>query len=253
MRRGRTLGWDRLEDRTCRSAGASATSMVSTIPVTKPSPWDAWQAKLDAQYAGLVKADVVFFGDSISYNFGYLYGRAAWSRKIAPLNAVDYGVPGDLTQNLLWRFKTTSELANPPKVAVVEIGLNNVLFGLESPGTVLAGIRKVVQTIRTADPHTKVLVLGIFPTDEPTSWFRTEETVINSFLPQLADGRNVFYLDPGADLVARDGSVVANTEPGLVHPNAQGYATVADAIAPTLQALLATASATPARAGIRGR
>lgn len=254
MRRARTPEWDRLEDRTCQSAGASAAALVSTVPVATPSPWDVYQAKLDAQYATLVKPDVAFFGDSISYNFGYVYGQAAWARKIAPLGVVaDYGVSGDLTQNLLWRLKNTRELANPPKVAVVEIGLNNVEFGLETPGVVVAGIKKVVQTIRAAAPHTKILLIGLFPTNEPTSWFRTEETVINAYLPNLADGRNVVYLDPGEDLVAPDGTVTANTVTGLIHPNAQGYEIVANAIAPTLQAMVISASATPARALARGR
>ena len=244
-KRGPTLAWDRLEDRTCRNAGVfgSGTSdMASVIPTFTPLAFAAWQTNLEAQQATTTKANVAFYGDSITYNFAYSYGSDVWDREIAPLGAANYGVQGDMTQNLLWRLEYGNALANPPKVAVVGIGVNNVVFGLRTPAEVVAGIKKVVQTIRAASPSTQVLVLGVYPTGTPTNPFRTEEATINRLLAAYAPIWNVRFLDPGAAYIAPDGSIDADTV-GEIHPNAQGYQVIANAIVPTIQAMLANADA----------
>ena len=244
-KRGPSLDWDRLEDRTCQSTGvfgSGQASMDTVTPAFTNLPNAVWQTNfLTQQAATTPAANVAFYGDSITYNFAYSYGSSVWAKEIAPLGAVNYGVQGDMIQNLLWRLQNGNELADPPRVAVVGIGVNNVLFGDNTPGEVVAGIKKVVQTIHAASPSTQVLVLGIYPTAGAADPSRAEEATINRLLDAYAPVWNVRFLNPGADLVAPDGSIDADTV-GEIHPNAQGYQVIADAIVPTIQGMLAAAN-----------
>ncbi|MDR2512617.1 MAG: hypothetical protein LBD01_02320, partial [Puniceicoccales bacterium] len=48
--------------------------------------------------------DVMFIGDSITEGWEKK-GRAAWTEKLAPLNAANFGISGDRTGHVLWRLK----------------------------------------------------------------------------------------------------------------------------------------------------
>jgi lysophospholipase L1-like esterase len=244
-KRGPILDWDRLEDRTCQSTGvfgSGQATMATVVPKFTNLSTSVWQTNfLTQQAASAPAANVAFYGDSITYNFAYSYGSSVWAKEIAPLGAVNYGVQGDMIQNLLWRLHYGNELVNPPRVAVVGIGVNNVLFGDNTPGEVVAGIKKVVQTIHAASPSTQVLVLGVYPTAGPADPSRPEEATINRLLAAYAPVWNVRFLNPGAGLIAPDGSIDADTV-GEIHPNAQGYQIIADAIVPTIQHMLAQAN-----------
>lgn len=62
---------------------------------------------------------------------------------------------------------------------------------------------------------------------------------INAILPGLADGRRVFFLNINQALLGDSNTVPRQVMPDLLHPNASGYALWAEAMAPTLQKLLA--------------
>ncbi len=248
-KRGRPLDLDCLETRTCLSTGATtaaatsaaatapAPSLASTTPVITPIPASQTLTQSEMNIAPGPKPNVAFFGDSISNYFEYDAGSAVWNQKIAPLGAVDYGVPGDMTQNLLWRLENTQILNNPPRVAVVEIGVNNIKFGDEPTAEVVAGIEAVVSAIREQAPHTKILLLGVFPTDTADSANRAEEAAVNQAISGLANGRQIRYLDAGASYLGADGSVDAFTTNEL-HPTDEGYELVADALTPVLRQML---------------
>ena len=92
---------------------------------------------------------------------------AVWGRSIAGLDATDYGIPSDATQNILWRIEN-GELPAHPKVVVLQAGANNLGTDLESPEDTLAGIENLVDVIHALSPTSKILVVGIFPVGEPT-------------------------------------------------------------------------------------
>ena len=69
---------------------------------------------------------------------------------------------GDTTQNLLYRIDT-GELAGHPKVAVVMIGINDLIGGA-TPAADAANIAGVVSDIRAESPDTQVLLLSVLPT-----------------------------------------------------------------------------------------
>src|SRR6185295_13587443 len=109
------------------------------------------------------KIDLLFLGDSITEGWG---NNAVWQKNYAPLNAANFGIGGDMTQNVLWRIQNGEIEGISPKLVVLMIGTNN--FGLEGhpPDAVAKGVSTIVQTLRKKLPSSKILLLGIFPRDE---------------------------------------------------------------------------------------
>jgi lysophospholipase L1-like esterase len=106
--------------------------------------------------------------------------------------------------------------------------------------------------IRTRLPNTKVLVLAIFPRGaRKDKEGRISETAVaeaarqmeiinavNAELARLDDGRNVRFLDLNAVFVGQDGKIPFAIMPDQLHPNAAGYQLWADAMQPTLTAMM---------------
>jgi lysophospholipase L1-like esterase len=61
---------------------------------------------------------------------------------------------------------------------------------------------------------------------------------INQALAKLDDGKNIFYLDFGSQLIEKDGSISKDIMPDALHPNEAGYKIWANAMEPKLKELL---------------
>jgi lysophospholipase L1-like esterase len=182
------------------------------------------------------KIDLLFVGDSITEGWG---NNAVWQKTYAPLNAANFGIGGDTTENVLWRLQNGEIDGLAPKVAVLLIGTNN--FGLEghAPDAVAKGVTTVVQTLRAKLPKTKVLLLAIFPRDEkPGTENRKRIQKVNEQIAKLDDRKNVRYLDIGAKLSNADGSLSKEVMPDFLHLSEKGYQIWAEAMAPLLKELM---------------
>ena len=252
----RRIEWDRLESRDCPAgfvgpAPSPAPSPTPPPPAPSPPPpylteipverTDALSTTAVAIYNQQLSAwpsQIAFFGDSITYDFAYQAGVASWARTMAPLAAISLGVPGDRTQNLLWRIGAGGELRDHPKVAIVEIGTNNLVFYGDGVAATVAGIEKVVATIHAHSPGTNVLLVGMLPTGKANSPFRPEIVAVNAALAKFAVGPSTTFLNVGPSLIAPDGSIAANFQSDLVHPNADGDILIADALLPVIRRLM---------------
>jgi lysophospholipase L1-like esterase len=248
-----------LEDRTALSQGVGPALVSAPTPIsisTTPTPGNTalsasdWMSLHD-QYVARARRGhepVVVLGDSITYFWGDPHvkvlpdlvppwGTPAWQASMAPLRASGFGAMGDETENLLWRVEN-GELRGRPRVAVVLIGLNNLLQG-QTPEETAAGTAAVVGAIRTASPTTRVLLLGLLPTGPAFGApLRAEIRAVNAEIAGLAGGM-VTYLDAGSAFVQADGTVT----PGLVqdvtvHPTLAGYQALSAEVAPAIQSLL---------------
>jgi lysophospholipase L1-like esterase len=118
------------------------------------------------------------------------------------------------------------------------IGTNNLTSNTNEE--IVAGVTKIVGTLREKLPTTKVLLLGIFPrgaqADDP---FRARIKAINREIARLDDGgRTVKYLDIGDKFLEPDGTLAPEIMPDALHPNARGYQVWAAAMAHTLAELM---------------
>jgi lysophospholipase L1-like esterase len=185
--------------------------------------------------------DIVFLGDSITQRWER-EGQATWAKYYGDRKCLNFGVGGDRTQHVLWRIANGQLEGVRPKVAVLMIGTNNSKD--DDPSDILAGVRTIVQELRTRLPDTKVLVLGIFPRGETFNGQRAKLLQVNQALARLADGKMVHYLDFGSQLIEDDGSIRREIMSDFLHPTARGYEIWAAAMEPKLKELLSSAGRT---------
>lgn len=211
-------------------------------PRTKEYGWmsvKTWNQKHESfvKRAKEGKVDLLFLGDSITEGWG---NNAVWQKNYTPLNAANFGIGGDVTQNVLWRITTGGEIEGlNPKAAVLMIGTNN--FGLhgDKEDAVVKGVTTLVQTLRTKLPNTKILLLAIFPRDQKAdSPTRKKIKAVNDEIAKLDDGKTIRYLDIGPKLANADGSLDKAVMPDFLHLSVKGYEIWAEAMAPLLGELM---------------
>jgi lysophospholipase L1-like esterase len=139
---------------------------------------------------------------------------------------------------VFWRFEHGQLDGVKARVAVVMIGTNNSNKNDNTEAEILEGVTAIVQQIRTRQPATKILLLGIFPRGKTFSPQRGKILEVNQALSRLDDGKHVFYLDLGAKFIANDGSISKDIMPDALHPNETGYIIWASAMEPKLKQLL---------------
>jgi lysophospholipase L1-like esterase len=248
---------------------SAATAGEKKNPAATPSPRMGKGGKPDAgwmkRHEGFVviskKGDVnvLFLGDSITDAWSgqkawkkYLQPLKAanvdqveqfvlalgWKKYFQPLKAANFGIGGDRTQHVLWRIEQGQLDGIKAKVAVVMIGTNNSNNQDNTEAEILEGVAAIVQQIRTRQPDTKILLLGIFPRGKTFSAQRGKILQVNEALARLDDGSHIFYLDLGSQYIENDGSISKSIMPDYLHPNEAGYRIWANATEPKLKQFL---------------
>lgn len=172
--------------------------------------------------------DLEFIGDSITQGWESR-GKNVWNELGNKYKIINFGVGGDRTEHVLWRFEHGQLDGIRAKAAVVMIGTNNSnknkKTGAEEYSTseILAGVTAVVNQIRARQPETKILLFGIFPRGHEFNDQRGRLLQINEALAKLDDGKNIFYLDIGSQLIGNDGSISRDMMRDYLHPGEAGY------------------------------
>ena len=187
--------------------------------------------------------DIAFIGDSITQGWEG-NGKNVWQKYYSGRKCLNFGVGGDRTEHVLWRFENGQLDGLKPKVAVLMIGTNNSGKTKEgadiySDTDILEGIQAIVKQIHERLPDTKLIVLGIFPRSQNFSSQRGRLLQINQALAKLDDGRTTFYIDFGSQLIEADGTISKAIMPDYLHLSERGYEIWAAAIEPKLTELLA--------------
>lgn len=223
----------------------------------KPAPmsedpkhwWWRSLAYRDAEAEKLHDADVVWLGDSITHYFDmpgakndlwkkYFGGKDAG----APYLGLNFGIEGDTTENLLYRMKKSLGKTSP-RAIILNIGTNNT--GIrnemnEPPEDTIAGLKAVMDEIRTGQPQAKVFVYAIFPrgkgrTDPCT--IRNEK--VNEGLAKLCDGKQFVFCDIREKMLNPDGTIDVTQLEDRLHPAAKGYETWLADVLPRLEKVFA--------------
>jgi platelet-activating factor acetylhydrolase IB subunit beta/gamma len=201
-----------------------------------PKDWmRTFEGQLKQTRAGDI--GVVFLGDSITNGWSAA-GKEQWAEHFAPLKAVNYGIGGDTTRQVLWRIEHGLLDGITPTVIVIAIGTNNLYNDVNS-GTdaeIAAGIKAVIDASRAKVPRAKILVLGMLP--RQNAYFCDRISRINAMTAAFDDGAMVRYVDPGAAFLAAPGTVKADLyRDDQVHLTTAGYQVLLTAIAPAFDAL----------------
>nr|WP_252263836.1 GDSL-type esterase/lipase family protein [Paracidobacterium acidisoli] len=196
-------------------------------------------------------------GDSITNNYDKSKlpdenFQPTWQQFYAPRKALNLGFSGDTTANVLWRLDHGEVEGLHPKAAVLLIGTNNTGVGNETAEQTEAGIDAVIGDLEDRLPETRILLLGILPSELSAS--KTErDTAVNRYLATCyGDNPRVTYLDIGS-IYFKNGAL--NTpifydprlpwHPKALHPDTEGQHMMAEAIEPTLAKLMGDAPRMP--------
>ena len=220
-----------------------AEEMPNVNPAAVARPRNDWIEAHDrlVKRAKEGNIDLLFLGDSITAGWGSPNGGAAiWKERYEPLKAVNFGIGGDRTEHVLWRIRNGELDGYQPKVVVLLIGTNN-RSQQHSASQIAGGIEAIVREIREKSPATKILVMGVFPTDwKAESPARALLAEVNQAVAKLDDGKNVFFLDIGTGFLEPDGKILPATMPDALHLTSAGYKIWADGMQAKLNELMAS-------------
>jgi len=107
------------------------------------------------------KNEVIFLGNSIT-------DGAEWSELLQDQHAKNRGISGDTSEGVLFRLYQVTR-AKPSKVFLL-IGINDLSKNV-SPDTVYLNICRIVSSIRSKSPKTKIFVQSIFPVNNTFKTF----------------------------------------------------------------------------------
>uniref|UniRef100_A0A8C1JPJ6 Platelet-activating factor acetylhydrolase IB subunit alpha2 n=1 Tax=Cyprinus carpio TaxID=7962 RepID=A0A8C1JPJ6_CYPCA len=165
--------------------------------------------------------DVLFIGDSMVQ---LMQQHEVWRDLFSPLHALNFGLAGDTTCNVLWRIQN-GELQNiQPKVVVLWVGTNNHQHTAEQ---VSGGVTAITQILISQLPQAKIIVLGLLPRGEHQNPLREKNAAVNELLrssvPRLGPAQ---FLDVSAEFVQSDGSISKHDMFDFLHLTAAGYQTL---------------------------
>ncbi len=194
-------------------------------------------------HEGLVKTvqanpgpvDVLLVGDSITIQWG-----ASWAKQFPERKAVNIGIGGDKTQNVLWRLDHGGVAGLQPKTIVLMIGNNNMFFTPETGVAAAAkGVEACVRNLREKFPEAELIVAKILPCHAPKNRFYEDILLTNAEIDKLNLGADpkIRVLDLTADFLNADGTIKqALYTPDNIHLSPEGYAAYAARLKPLLEA-----------------
>jgi lysophospholipase L1-like esterase len=209
------------------------------VPQIGAKPWlisDEWRAHHERHLhaLGRATAKVIFLGDSITEGWSVAPAYRENFGKYSPLNL---GIVNDMTQNVLWRIEHGTLDETRPQVVVLMIGINNLAGGF-TPEQTADGVRAIVTAIQVHAPAARVLLLGVLPARQDSgNPLRQTIKDANRLLQGLAKPGKVEVHDVGSALLEPDGSISKATMRDFVHPTAEGFARLSQAMAPFLESL----------------
>ncbi|XP_006802197.1 platelet-activating factor acetylhydrolase IB subunit beta [Neolamprologus brichardi] len=177
--------------------------------------------------------DVLFVGDSMVQ---LMHQYEVWRKLFSPLHALNFGIGGDTTCNVLWRLQN-GELENiRPKVVVLWVGTNNYEHTAEQ---VAGGILAIAELLTTRLPKAKIVVLGLLPRGERPNALREKNAAVNahlrSWLPRLSQAQ---LLDVSREFVHSDGTISTQDMFDFLHLTSAGYDSVAKPLSDLLLQIL---------------
>lgn len=204
---------------------------------------DSWQlARHQEKCQMLETADprLLLIGDSITH-FWEEAGKPVWEQYYGDKRAVNLGISGDKTENVLWRVANAPLEKVHPKGICLLIGVNNISVG-RRPVDAALGVRAIVEALRAKCPEAAIIVQKVFPwgaaEDRPQRQDRVD--ALNRMIPAMLLGIDgVRIVDLTGRFVNAEGNIIPEMMPDLTHPNRFGYEIWGSAMDQTVREMLA--------------
>lgn len=205
-------------------------------PVPEPRSYSGAVARNEAiDEEAKLPHRILFLGDSLFER----WDPESWQTHYAARGALNAGVSGDRTQNLLWRVENGNLVGPPPQLVVLMIGTNDLGLG-RTPEDTAEGVRAILAALRARLPRVPILLLGIWPRAMwPKAPLRGEIAEVNRLIRGCTDGVTIRYLDLGGLLLDPDGRLSPAVSPDRLHLSALGYARLMPQLDSAIDRLLA--------------
>jgi beta-glucosidase len=196
-------------------------------PVPVKEKW--WEERFSAIKDKVSSGDaqLVFIGDSITQGWEK-DGKRIWNRYYAGRKALNLGIWGDRTENVIWRLQNGHYEKIRPSLAVILIGTNNI--GVNSPAEIVSGIKRILDIIRKRTPGTRILLLGIFPRGKGLNKERVIIERCNREISKFNERKRVFYMNIGKNFLNEEGEVSREIMFDYLHLTEKGYRIWAESI-----------------------
>jgi len=210
-------------------------------PITTTVPDNARYIKTPKLLEGCTKrvadiqgkpCNVIFLGDSITEGWSGR-GKKVWEAHYAPLGALNFGISGDKTQNVLWRLDTMDISNLHPKVAVILIGTNNTT---DTPENIAKGVKAVINRTMEKFQNIHIILVSIMPNKRANEKMMKANTLIREF--EKTEDETITYLDL-VPLMTPVGDNWLGLSKDHLHPDEGGYELWAKALDPILKEKLA--------------
>lgn len=180
---------------------------------------------------------LLVLGDSLTAGYGLNQGKGFTDQLGDALAAagdnvivINGGVSGDTSAGGAGRIGWL--LADKPDAAIVELGANDALRGLD-PADTRRHLARIIDELKAAG--IEVLLAGMLA---PPNLGREYGAAFNAIYPDLAEEKGVALYPFFLDGVAAEPAL--NQDDGI-HPNARGVAVIVERILPAVRRLLASA------------
>ncbi|HET9146771.1 MAG TPA: GDSL-type esterase/lipase family protein [Acetobacteraceae bacterium] len=232
---------------------ATAAVNLAAAPIGRTElPWWRERFAMTRQQAREhPNARLVWLGDSITQYWqrggpaSYEKVLPVWQHYYGRYHPLDFGFIGDTTSSLIWRLDHGQVAGLHPRLVIILIGANNLGATHWGARRTVPGIEAVVNNVHRRLPRAKILLLGILPSIR-SPWISRQTGIINAQLQHIyAHSRIVTFRNVGWVLM-KDGRPDPSlyVDPRLhppqpaLHPDAEGMARIARALAPTVAALM---------------
>jgi beta-glucosidase len=226
------------ERRPGRESNKHLPPLWPVVPTAGHFGSDSWlklhEAHVKTAQANQGPLDVLLVGDSITIQWG-----DSWKKHFPDLKAVNIGIGGDKTQNVLWRLDHGGVEGLQPEAIVLMIGNNNMFFTPETSIEAAAkGIEMCLKNLREKFPAASIIVAKILPAHTPGNRFYEDIKKTNAALDplKLDSDPNVKVLDLWPNFTNEDGTIKkALFTPDNIHLSPAGYAVYAEKLKPLLK------------------
>ena len=207
----------------------------------------------------LKKVRVLLVGDSITQFYAggddprqAAMWRSAFGDRTGPNYALNLGVAGDRTENLLLRLLAKErggfgQLDNPdiqPEIIVLMIGINNTWSSTaDKVGLTTDGQVAVIKRLQELRPTSTIVVNSILPTNNAGHDRELVEPINRRLQAEVGKMKGIVWLDANRAFLKSDGSGNPKLFKDGVHPNADGYVAWSAELLPTLDLVRAARQA----------
>jgi lysophospholipase L1-like esterase len=184
----------------------------------------------------------MFLGDSITELLntdadpsGNPGGKPLVTKYFSDVKVGNFGISGDTTQGVLWRFQNGEGQGHKPKAIMVMLGTNNMNGSTTGP-MVAEGLGAVILELRKDFPDAKILLLAIFPRGAtPNDANRRKVEECNKIIAKLDDQKHVFFMNINDKFLTPEGRLIGFRPSDNLHPVTEGFDIWLSSVAPTLK------------------